>query len=99
PLFLPLLDGWPRGRPHEPSDWRRLLVEKLPLMGLAIASSVVTVLVQHHAGAVKGLELLPLGRRLATAVLGYAWYAVKVFWPTRLAALYPYPARVPGGPA
>ena len=97
PLVLLLLDWWPLGRAHEPSDWRRLLVEKLPLIGLAIASSVVTVLVQHDAGAVKGLELLPLGRRLATAVLGYAWYAAKVVWPTRLAALYPYPARVPGG--
>ena len=95
PFVLLLLDFWPLGRAAAPSAWRRLIVEKLPLLALAIASSLVTLLVQQRAGAIKGLDLLPLSRRLATAVLACVWYAAKVVWPTHLAALYPYPAPVP----
>jgi protein O-mannosyl-transferase len=95
PLVLLLLDFWPLGRAKARPSWRRLIIEKLPLVALAIASSLVTVVVQQRAGAIKGLDLLPLSRRLATAALAYVWYAAKVVWPTRLAALYPYPAASP----
>ncbi|PYQ37905.1 MAG: hypothetical protein DMF77_25560, partial [Acidobacteria bacterium] len=95
PFVLLLLDFWPLGRTAEPSARRRLIVEKLPLVGLALVSSVITVLVQRHAGAIKGLGVLPFDRRLATAVLAYATYAVKVVWPSGLAAIYPYPASSP----
>ncbi|HEY8149851.1 MAG TPA: tetratricopeptide repeat protein, partial [Vicinamibacteria bacterium] len=95
PFVLLLLDIWPLGRTAEPSARRRLIVEKLPLVGLAIASSVVTVLVQQRAGAIRGLGVLPFDRRLATAVLAYVTYAAKAVWPSRLAAIYPYPAPPP----
>jgi tetratricopeptide (TPR) repeat protein len=92
PFVLLLLDVWPLGRTAEPFARRRLIVEKLPLVGLALASSVVTVLVQQHAGAIKGLGVLPFDRRLATAVLAYVTYAARTVWPSGLAAIYPYPA-------
>jgi tetratricopeptide (TPR) repeat protein len=92
PFVLLLLDFWPLGRVESSSTWRRLIVEKLPLVGLAAASSLVTVAVQRRA--VQSLDLLPLSRRFATAALAYAWYAAKVAWPTRLAVLYPYPEAV-----
>ena len=95
PFVLLLLDFWPLRRAAAPWAWRRLIVEKVPLLALATASSLVTLLVQQSAGAIKGLDLLPLSRRLATAVLACVWYAAKVVWPTGLAALYPYPAPVP----
>lgn len=95
PFVLLLLDVWPLGRTAEPFARPRLIVEKLPLVGLAIASSVVTVLVQQRAGAIKGLGVLPFDRRLATAVLAYVTYAAKAVWPSRLAAIYPYPAPPP----
>ena len=39
--------------------WRGLVLEKLPLFGLSAASSVVTVLVQHRAGAVRSIGESP----------------------------------------
>ena len=77
-FVLLLLDSWPLGRVESSSAWRRLIVEKLPLVGLAAASSLVTVAVQQRAGAIQGLELLPLSRRFTTAALAYVWYAAKV---------------------
>jgi tetratricopeptide (TPR) repeat protein len=95
PFVLLLLDSWPLGRAATPSAWPRLVIEKLPLLALAIASSVVTFVVQRGAGAVKGLEVLPLDRRLANAVVAYVVYIGQMLWPTRLAAIYPYPATLP----
>jgi len=92
PFVLLLLDSWPLGRVESSSTWRRLIVEKLPLMGLAAVSSLVTLVVQQRT--VQSLERLPLSRRFATAALAYVWYAAKVAWPSRLAVLYPYPAVV-----
>jgi tetratricopeptide (TPR) repeat protein len=97
PFVLLLLDWWPLGRARVPSARRRLLLEKLPLLGLALASSIVTLLVQQRAGAVKGFDALPLARRLANAVIAYVAYMAQTLWPTRLAAIYPYPSSIPGG--
>jgi Flp pilus assembly protein TadD len=96
PFVLLLLDYWPLARAAPLGAWRRLILEKLPLLGLAIASSVVTFVVQQRAGAVKGLDALPLDHRLANAVMAYAAYIGKMLWPARLAAIYPYPASRPG---
>jgi tetratricopeptide (TPR) repeat protein len=96
PFVLLLLDYWPLARAQEPSARRRLILEKLPLLGLAVASSVVTFVVQRQAGAVKALDALPLDRRLANAVVAYVAYVGETLWPARLAAIYPYPASLPG---
>ena len=85
PFVLLLLDYWPLRR-EEPA--RRLIVEKLPLFALIVASSVVTYLVQQRGGAV---ENVPLDLRLANALVSYAGYVVKMFWPVPLAPLYPFP--------
>jgi tetratricopeptide (TPR) repeat protein len=69
--------------------------EKLPLIALAIASIIVTFVAQQQGGAVKGLDVLPLGRRLSNAIVAYVTYAGKMIWPTGLAAIYPYPASYP----
>lgn len=93
PLTLLLLDVWPLRRMKRES-WRRLVLEKVPLFGMAIASGIVTFVVQRAAGAVKPLDVLPPARRLASAVLGYAEYVGKTIWPTDLALLYPHPPEV-----
>jgi Tfp pilus assembly protein PilF len=92
PFVLLLLDVWPLGRA---ALGRRLVWEKLPLFALAIAVSVVTVLLQRGCRAVSNLEVLPLGLRLQNAPLSYVAYMTKAFWPSGLAAFYPYPASLP----
>lgn len=94
PFLLLLLDHWPLGRVPQRSS-RQLLLEKLPLFALSLASSVVTFAVQQHGGAVKGLDVLPLGQRLANALVAYVGYISQMLWPAGLAALYPY-RPIPG---
>jgi tetratricopeptide (TPR) repeat protein len=98
PFVLLLLDYWPLGRTRwvppvvagttvtvPPS---RLLKEKLPLFALAVASCVVTSWGQR---TVRELNLahVPLGIRMANALLSYAGYIGKLVWPTGLAVWYP----------
>ena len=94
PFVLLLLDVWPLQRAVS-RGWRPLILEKVPLVVLSLASSIVTFVVQREAGAVRALEVLPLDRRIAAAVLGYAEYVFKTVWPVDLAVLYPHPAIVP----
>ncbi len=95
PLVLLLLDYWPLGRtalPPHPSSPRRLLrlvVEKLPLLVLSAASSIVTPLAQRRAFA--GLDILPLSSRVTNAVVAYVAYLGQFFCPMGLAAYYPHP--------
>jgi tetratricopeptide (TPR) repeat protein len=100
PFVLLLLDYWPLERVRlageqaaERSPWHYLLLEKVPLMLLAAASSVVTFLVQQKAGAVQPMEAIDLKSRLGNAIVAYAGYIEKMFWPSRLAVLYPHPGH------
>ena len=94
PFVLLLLDVWPLQRVMS-RGWRPLILEKVPLIVLSLASSIVTFVVQREAGAVRALEVLPLERRIPATVLGYAEYVFKTVWPVDLAVLYPHPAVIP----
>ena len=96
PFLLLLLDYWPLER-FQPGRWRGLLIEKIPFFALAAAASVVTFLVQKWSGAVKTLEVIPLGLRCENAVISYCRYLCKLFWPAELAVFYPQPASWPLG--
>jgi tetratricopeptide (TPR) repeat protein len=88
PFVLLLLDAWPLARTEwrlRGARWR----EKLPLFAIALASAIITFLVQRAAGAVKSSESLPLGARIANALAGYARYLGKTFVPVDLAVYYP----------
>ncbi|HVP15348.1 MAG TPA: hypothetical protein VMS88_07375 [Terriglobales bacterium] len=67
-----------------------LIAEKWPLFSIAAASAVVTFLVQRRGGAVAPLDLIPLGRRLANAVVTCWLYIGQTLWPRDLAVFYPY---------
>jgi len=102
PFVLLLLDVWPLGRTSfaaaadgpavDPVPWGRLLIEKLPLLFLTIAVSVITVAAQRSGGAMNLMEreLLPFGVRLSNAVVSWAGYLGKTFWPQSLAFIYPH---------
>jgi protein O-mannosyl-transferase len=107
PCVLLLLDWWPLRRlaagpagdssAREPvpagapaSVWR-LVAEKLPLLALAVAASVVTLRAQASAGAVPTIALLSVPDRLANAIRGYGGYLTGTFWPLSLSVFYPHP--------
>ncbi len=92
PLVLLLIDYWPLGR-FQQSTLFRLIREKIPLFVLSVASSIVTFLVQKSGGAVSRIEDIPLGFRVFNASLAYVKYIGKMIYPSRLAILYPLPAK------
>jgi tetratricopeptide (TPR) repeat protein len=88
PFVLLLLDFWPLERRLPVA---RLVAEKLPLVALAALASAVTYAAQKGGGSVAPLETMSLGVRTANALLAYATYIRKTFWPVDLACFYPYP--------
>lgn len=107
PFVLLLLDYWPLRRldPREQFNsetfdesgnvaaknqsisW--LVIEKLPLFAMSAASAVITMKAQRAGGAVT-VKYSALSY-LQNAIVSYVLYIGKALWPTRLAALYPYP--------
>jgi len=96
PFVLLLLDFWPlkriSTRQWAPANYRSLLLEKVPFFALMIAGSLATYLAQSGAGAV---WYSPWSERLANAVLAYARYVAKTFWPSDLALVYSHPQHSP----
>ena len=97
PLVLLLLDVWPLGRVSRGQRWLSALVDKIPLLVMALGTSLTTIIVQKNVGAVPGLDVLPLRSRIANALAGYMTYLSRTIWPAHLSAFYPlhvYPAWV-----
>src|SRR5438093_6677457 len=66
-----------------------LMLEKVPLFALAVASSVATLVAQTEA--VQPLGSYPLAGRVANAWVSYIIYIGKMIWPKNLAIFYQYP--------
>ena len=71
-----------------------LLLEKLPLFLMSAAMSVVTYKVQHIVGAVATIDFLPFSQRVVNAIVAYATYLYKAFWPVNLAVIYPLQTKI-----
>jgi Tfp pilus assembly protein PilF len=95
PLILLLLDWWPLGRlaatPERPAAKQALslLVEKIPFLVLAVASSVITFIVVQGNHILEPMARLPFRIRFVTAGMTYFRYLAKTFWPSDLGAVYP----------
>jgi len=90
PLILLLMDWWPLERVKR-QGWKRLFLEKTPLLAMAAASSAVTIVVQQRSGAVGALDAIPFGLRASNALVSYVGYIGKMLWPRKLAVFYPHP--------
>jgi len=105
PFVLLLWDYWPLHRifatgerpnsaPAAPGEmparsFSALLKEKLLLFALCAASAVITFTAQRAGGAMNYHQ--PFSIRLLNAIVSYARYLGKAFWPSHLAPLYPHP--------
>ena len=101
PFVMLLLDCWPLGRVAS-DKWQvtgvaRLVWEKIPFFVLSAILCVVTFMVQQKGGAVAALVRITLAGRLENAVVSYARYLGKTFWPALLANPYPYPEHWAAG--
>lgn len=89
PLLLLLLDLWPLER----LDWNgrgrgdlRPWIEKLPLVAMSAAVSVVVFLIRRTG------EPVPWAERWAQIPVAYLVYLRRIFWPVGLATPYPPPS-------
>ena len=87
PFVLLLLEWWPLRKPFKP----RSTLDKLPLLALCAAVSVLTVRAQ--GAAVTPMQVMGLPARIGHAAETYFRYAGKTFWPTDLSIFYPMPER------
>ena len=101
PFVLLLLDLWPLGRmktagtpDSRGQPFLQLLVEKALLFGATFALCVVTLAAQRGE-AVRSIQEVPLGPRLANAAVSYVEYLMKTFWPMDLAVFYPLRREIP----
>ncbi|MBI5216559.1 MAG: tetratricopeptide repeat protein [Ignavibacteriae bacterium] len=103
PFVLLLLDYWPlnrislsnvstgREKKQPIIPLKQSLLEKLPFIILAIASSIITFIAQRQGEAMNLGDALPFHERLINAIISYAQYIGKTFVPTNLAVFYPHP--------
>jgi len=103
PFILLLIDYWPLQRVHGrtlPSEafpvpqappWR-LILEKLPLLLFSVADSVVTMIAQKGATALRPVAKFPLKDRIENAIISYTDYLWKLLWPAKLAIFYQHPS-------
>jgi protein O-mannosyl-transferase len=92
PFVLLLLDDWPLRRLNGPgrgASPRDLIVEKLPLFAMSLASCVVTLIAQRPARV--SMTLVPFGDRLANAAVAYLRYLAKAIVPIDLSPYYSLP--------
>ena len=95
PFVLLLLDYWPLERLHfgrgdkDGPEFRKLILEKVPLFIIAVVSSIVAMWAQRNAGAITTTEGLSVYYRLLNSAQSYMAYIWKFFCPKDLAVLYP----------
>lgn len=100
PILLFLVDLWPLRRLSLHRDgWRArvdvaggtgarwILLEKLPFFALALASAVITVLVQQRA--MTPFEHLGIAERIGNALIGYVRYLWMTLYPSGMSFFYP----------
>jgi tetratricopeptide (TPR) repeat protein len=94
PVILLLLDYWPLER-FSGSNTASLLVEKIPLGILSMASAAATLVAQNEGVGLVRLEVLPFAWRITNALSAYLVYIWQTIWPANLALAYHHPGKLP----
>ncbi|MGD0821865.1 MAG: tetratricopeptide repeat protein [Desulfomonilia bacterium] len=84
---------------HEQNIWSHinlhgalpLILEKIPLIIMAIIAGSETFYAQWVGGAVNSLGQVHLAMRVQNAITSYVAYLWKMIWPMHLSVFYPYP--------
>jgi tetratricopeptide (TPR) repeat protein len=99
PAALLLLDFWPLGRLRPGARGggaaRAALLDKVPLLAVSAAGSLLTIYAQRGSGALASGEVYRLAWRAANAAISYAVYLGKTLWPAGLAAYYTFHLEAP----
>ncbi len=96
PALLVVLDVYPLRRLGGPVGWttvaaRRVWYEKAPFMALAVGGGLLALAAQRSGGALRSLEVVPVGARVGAALYQIGFYLWKSVLPVRLLPVYEYP--------
>ncbi len=102
PVILLLMDVYPLNRISQ-QRISMLVVEKIPFFIFTLFSVIITVMAQHHGGAISSLDNLDLQIRLLNAFNSLVFYLSKFIFPIGLSPFYPldksfyesYPSLIP----
>ena len=86
PLLMLLLDYWPLKRLN-----KRAILEKLPLLALAAAAALVTVISQGRTASVTMPDQYGPVRIVLILCHNIIFYLYKIVWPVNLTSHYPFP--------
>ena len=103
PFALLLIDYWPLNRTNiglqidqslHPAPLKKeklsvLIVEKIPLFVVAIVFTGLALHAAQSGNAFVSPESAPITDRVVNAIVSYALYIKKMFWPTDLTVFYP----------
>ncbi len=110
PFVLLLLDFWPLNRFYSNSLFThdlknpskiqkdsvlRLIIEKIPLLILSIASIIISILSLQIHDQMGSTDVVPVLLRFENAIISYIKYIFKAFWPTNYSIYYPFPDAIP----
>jgi protein O-mannosyl-transferase len=79
------------GSRAEPTSFWALVIEKIPLLVLALVSCVLTCVAQNASGAFAPLSRLPILPRITNALVAYVTYVGNLVYPVGLGFFYPHP--------
>ena|ERR1700677_2814051 len=101
PFLLLLLDHWPLDRFSQTHGkggmpvFLRLIIEKIPLFALSIASCMQTFMEGSPAPGAAAPAVHTSWLRAGNALVSYLVYIGQTFYPVKLVVFYPFPASVP----
>ena len=102
PFVLLLMDYWPLGRLELNNigmsrhiGLPRLIAEKIPLLALAALSIFLSMSSLQGHNSLMDYDAVPMGLRIGNALVSYAVYIGKLFWPFELSVFYPFPKTIP----
>ena len=72
-----------------------IIMEKLPLLLLSLASIWVSLGVAEEGGILLPDQMVPMGLRVQNALVSYVVYIRKSLWPHDLSVFIPYPVSIP----
>jgi len=94
PITLLVLDYYPLRRlAQDPRQWlqpqhRRVWLEKIPLLAVAAAAGIISLVARHQTAE---LQPLSFGFRIQQAFYGLVFYFGKTVAPVELMPIYPFP--------
>jgi tetratricopeptide (TPR) repeat protein len=73
---------------------KKVIIEKIPFLILSVIFGIIAIKVQQSSGATGREDYITIIERIAIASYGFTMYIIKLLFPFKLSAYYPYPMNI-----